>query len=193
MGLPSSRVSSHLKISVVGPDDSASRSLAEAIAAVRVAAADRLTRDFGEGHWSAHTHDGAVRRDIAASRVLIAKTGETIVGTLTLQTKKPWAIDPAYFTDCKRAIYLINMAVAADQQRSGIGRALLERATQFARDIPVNAIRLDAYDSPAGAGEFYRKCGFTPRGGKVYRGVPLLYFELLTGAETRDRSQARHP
>jgi GNAT superfamily N-acetyltransferase len=147
---------------------------------VRVAAADRLTRDFGEGHWSAQTHAGSVARDMAASRVLVARSGKTVVGTLTLQTKKPWAIDPDYFTTVKKAIYLINMAVAPDLQRTGVGRALLDHALQVATDIPVNAIRLDAYDAPAGAGEFYRKCGYTPKGGKVYRGVPLLYFEMMT-------------
>ena len=31
--------------------------------------------------------------------------------------------------------------------------------------------------APAGAGAFYERCGFTPYGGAVYRGVPLLYFE----------------
>ncbi|HWI20261.1 MAG TPA: GNAT family N-acetyltransferase [Vicinamibacterales bacterium] len=150
------------------------------IAAVRVAAADRLTRDFGDGHWSAHTYDGAVMRDIAVSRVLVARSGEAIVGTLTLQTKKPWAIDLEYFTPVKKAIYLINMAVAPDHQRTGVGRALLERALLAARGIPAQAIRLDAYDGPAGAGKFYSKCGYTPRGGKIYRGTPLLYFELMT-------------
>jgi len=150
-----------------------------AIAAVRVAAADRLTKDFGEGHWSSHTHDGAVMRDIRDSRVIIAKSGATIVGTLTLQTRKPWAIDVAYFAPVKKAIYLINMAVLPDRQRSGVGRALLEHAVKVAREIPAAAIRLDAYDAPAGAGEFYRKCGYTARGGKVYRGVPLRYFELM--------------
>jgi GNAT superfamily N-acetyltransferase len=108
---------------------------------VRVAAADRLTRDFGDGHWSAHTHEGAVARDIAASRVLVARAGKRIVGTLTLQTKKPWAADLTYFTPCTKPIYLINMAVAPDRQRAGVGRALLDHALIVARDIPVDAIR----------------------------------------------------
>ena len=30
-----------------------------------------------------------------------------------------------------------------------------------------------------GAGDFYRKCGFASRGRVVYKGTPLLYFELL--------------
>lgn len=183
MGLPSSQVPLHLNVSVIGPDESADRSIAEAIAALRVAAADRLTRDFGHGHWSAHTHDGAVMRDIRDSRVIIAKSGRKVVGTLTLQTRKPWAIDVAYFTPVKKAIYLINMAVAPEYQRSGVGRSLLEHALYVAREIPVQAIRLDAYDAPAGAGDFYSKCGYLSRGGKSYRGVPLLYFELLTGAD----------
>ena len=43
---------------------------------------------------------------------------------------------------------------------------------------PGDAIRLDAYDSQAGAGEFYRKCGFREAGRASYRGTPLIYFEM---------------
>jgi GNAT superfamily N-acetyltransferase len=115
--------------------------------------------------------------------VLAAHDGGAIIGTLTLQTKKPWAIDASYFKPCPKALYLINMAVAPDRQRSGVGRALLAEALVVARAFPADTIRLDAYDAPAGAGGFYRKCGYTHVGGKVYRGVPLLYFELMTGVE----------
>jgi ribosomal protein S18 acetylase RimI-like enzyme len=149
---------------------------------VRVAAADRLTRDFGEGHWSAHTNEASVLRDIAASRVRVVRDSSGIVGTLTLQKKKPWAIDLTYFTPCAKVLYLINMAVAPDRQRSGVGRALLDDALTVVRSVPADAIRLDAYDCDAGAAGFYRKCGYTEVGGKSYRGVPLLYFELMTGA-----------
>ena len=164
-----------MRISLAAPDEAA------AIAAVRVAAADRLTRDFGEGHWSSHTYDAAVARDIKASTVLVARDRGAIVGTLTLQAKKPWSIDPAYFTPCRKALYLINMAVTPERQRSGMGRALLAEALTAARAFPANAVRLDAYDGPAGSGEFYRRCGYAAAGGKAYRGVPLLYFELMTG------------
>ena len=164
-----------MRVTTAGPDDAA------AIAAVRVAAADRLTGEFGDGHWSAHTNEAAVLRDIKASRVLAARERGSIVGTLTLQTKKPWSIDVSYFTPVDKPIYLINMAVAPDRQRAGIGRVLLEEALTAARATPTDAIRLDAYDSPAGAGEFYRKCGYRQVGGKSFRGTPLLYFELLTG------------
>lgn len=154
---------------------------AAAIAAVRVAAADRLTRDFGDGHWSSHTNDAAVLRDLKVSTVLIAADHGSIVGTLTLQTRRPWAIDPSFFTPCHKPLYLINMAVTPDRQRSGIGRALLAEALLVARACPADVIRLDAYAAAAGSGGFYRRCGYSAAGGNSYRGVPLLYFEHMTG------------
>lgn len=149
---------------------------------MRIAAAERLTRDFGEGHWSAHTNEASVLRDIKASHVLAIRDRGQIVGTLALQTKKPWAIDLSCFSPCKRPFYLINMAVAPEHQRSGFGRALMAEALTVARSFRADAVRLDAYDSVAGAGPFYRKCGYTQVGSKSFRGVPLLYFELMTGA-----------
>ena len=147
---------------------------------MRIAAADRLTRDFGDGHWSAHTNEASVIRDIRASRVIVARAAGVIVGTVTLQTRRPWAIDVTYFTPSAKVVYLTNMAVVPERQRSGIGRALLDEALAQARAVPFDVIRLDAYDAPAGAGEFYRRCGYRQVGGKSYRGVPLMYFELMT-------------
>jgi hypothetical protein len=40
---------------------------------------------------------------------------------------------------------------------------------------------LDAYDAAAGAGRFYARCGYQERGRVVYKGDPLIYFELLLG------------
>ena len=71
------------------------------------------------------------------------------------------------------------MAVDPVSQRQGVGRGLIEEAARVARAWPAEAIRLDAYDAPAGAGAFYRKCGFKDVGSVVYRSVPLLYFELI--------------
>jgi hypothetical protein len=48
-----------------------------------------------------------------------------------------------------------------------------------ARAWPSDALRLDAYDHAAGAGPFYATCGFREVGRVTYRGVPLIYFELL--------------
>ena len=162
-----------MRITLATADD------AGAIAAVRVAAADRLTRDFGDGHWSLHTNEGAVLRDVRASTVLAAREGGAIAGTLTLQKKKPWSIDASFFTPCARPLYLVNMAVVPERQRCGIGRALLAEAAAVARILGAGALRLDAYAGPAGSGEFYRRCGYSDAGGSSYRGIALLYFELM--------------
>ena len=164
-----------MRIDIATPDD------AVTIAAVRVAAADRLTREYGDGPWSSHTTAASVARDIKVSSVLVAREGGAIAGTVTLQKKRPWAIEAACFTPCVRALYLVNMAVRPERQRSGIGRRLLAEALLVARALPADAVRLDAYDGPAGSGEFYRRCGYAASGGTLYRGVPLLYFELMTG------------
>ena len=123
--------------------------------------------------------DRGVATAIRTSRVLVARDGDRIVGTLRLATKKPWAIDRAYFANVRRPLYLTDMAVLRSCQRTGIGRFMLTEAAAVARQWPGDAIRLDAYDAPAGAGAFYAKCGYRQVGRRTYRGVPLLYFELL--------------
>ena len=149
------------------------------IAALRTAAARHLTSTFGQGHWSHVVTELAVRRDLKTARVLVSRRGPSIVATMTLATKKPWAIDLAYFTAVPRALYLHGMAVAPALQRQGIGRDLVREAIVVARSWPSQAIRLDAYDSPAGAGGFYVACGFREVGRVTYRKVRLIYFELL--------------
>jgi len=96
-----------------------------------------------------------------------------------LAKKKPWAIDVSYFTPVKRPLYLTGLAVSVAHQGEGLGRLAIEDAFNIARTWPADAIRLDAYDSPAGAGDFYVKCGFKERGRVVYKGDPLVYYELL--------------
>jgi len=71
------------------------------------------------------------------------------------------------------------MAVAPEWQRQGIGRLCLEAAKKITKDWPAKALFLDAYDAEAGAGEFYRKCGFREVDRATYRGVPLIYFEMF--------------
>lgn len=157
----------------------ASEADAPAIAELRTSVAEHLTRQFGKGHWSSCVTEKSVLRTIKTSRVLVARNNREIIGTLRLETKKPWAIDLSYFKSVSRSLYLLDMAVSPDRQRQGIGRQLLEEAKAVARAWPSEAIRLDAYDSDAGAGPFYAKCGFREAGRKTYRGVPLVYFELM--------------
>jgi len=148
------------------------------LAALHTAVANDLTARFGKGHWSTATTETGVLRDIRTSSVWIARSRDRLIATLRLATKKPWAIDTSYFTACVRPLYLTSMAVVLDRQRTGVGARCLELARTIAGQWPADMIRLDAYDTPAGAGAFYRKCGFRELGRAVYRGTPLVYFEL---------------
>ena len=140
---------------------------------------DRLLAEYGNGYWVSRLTEKAALFAIRSSSVYIARQDGKPIATLTLATKKPWAIDRKYFADSKRPLYLTGMAVHPDVQRRGIGRLCLEQARRLALDGPGDAIRLDAYDTAAGAGEFYRKCGFREVGRATYRIAPLIYFEML--------------
>lgn len=155
---------------------------APAVAALRAAVATDLTLRYGHGHWSSIASDYGVRRDISSARVLLARHDHAVVATVRLAAKKPWAIDPAYFTPCERVLYLTDMAVVPALQRRGIGRLCIEQARAVAADWPAEVIRLDAYDGPSGAGPFYARCGFREVGRITYRKTPLVYYEsLITG------------
>jgi GNAT superfamily N-acetyltransferase len=164
-----------LKFSDAKPQDAA------AVAGLQNAAAGALTARYGEGHWSSLVSErGAVLAQQHA-RVRVGRVGKRIYTVLRLATRKPWAIDVAYFTPVERPLYLTGMAVSVAHQGQGLGRRALEDAIAVARAWPADAIRLDAYDAPAGAGQFYARCGFQERGRVVYRGDPLVYYELLLG------------
>jgi GNAT superfamily N-acetyltransferase len=149
-----------------------------ALAALRTAVANHLTRQFGKGHWSAPVSERGAALALRHAKVLLLRDGGVLAGTVRLANKKPWAIDKRYFTDVPHAIYLTDMAVDPSRQRTGLGRRLVDEAMVMAREWPADAIRLDAYDAPAGAGPFYEKCGFSEVGRVVYRGVPLIYYEV---------------
>ena len=154
------------------------------IAALQNATAGALTARFGEGAWSGYVSERGAELSLRHARVRIGRSGKRILTVLRLATKKPWAIDVSYFTPVKRALYLTGMAVSVAHQRQGLGRKSLEDAIAVARDWPADAIRLDAFDADAGAGDFYARCGFEERGRVTYRKTPLLYYELLVGAGT---------
>jgi ribosomal protein S18 acetylase RimI-like enzyme len=165
-----------LSFTLAGPSESA------AVAGLRSAAARDLTHRYGAGHWSIEPSERGALADLRHAEVWVARDKRAIVGTFRLAAKKPWAIDRAYFTECRRPIYLTNMAVHPEFQRQGIGRRCLDHAIERVRGWPADAIRLDAYDAEAGAGGFYDKCGFREVGRVTYRSTRLVYYELLLNA-----------
>ena len=152
---------------------------APALAALRTAVAEHLTLQYGKGPWSSASSEKGVLHHMRTSRVCVARSEQGLIASLSLATKKPWAIDKTYFSACRRPLYLTDMAVKPDLQRSGIGRLCLEEAQRITREWPADAIRLDAFDAEAGAGDFYRKCGYREVGRVTYRNTPLIYFEMV--------------
>lgn len=150
-----------------------------ALVALYNATSDALTTQYGDGHWSMRSSERGVLFRMKTARFYIVRGGTGLTAAVALSTKKPWAIDTSYFTKCKKPLYVIGMSVAPAEQRKGIGRMCIEEACRIARAWPADSLRLDAYDAEAGAGDFYRKCGFAEVGRASYRGNPLIYFEML--------------
>lgn len=149
------------------------------IAGIHNASAGALTARFGEGPWSGLMSERGAELSLRHARVRLGRVQRHVYTMLRLATKKPWAIDVSYFTPVKRPLYLTGMAVTPTHWRAGLGRLALDDAERVARAWPADAIRLDAYDSPAGAGDFYARCGFRECGRVAYRGTPLVYYEKV--------------
>ena len=163
----------HIKLHIASPAQAA------AIAALRMTVAENLTARYGVGPWSSAGTEKGVRFDMRNSTVYAATHRNKLIASLRLDTKKPWAIDRKYFSACQKPLYLLSMAVHPDLQRQGIGKLCIEEAKRIVKMQSGDAIRLDAYDAGAGAGEFYAKCGFREVGRATYRNAPLVYFEML--------------
>ena len=149
------------------------------LVSLHIAVSRQLTTQYGKGLWSGGVTEKGVLFAMRNSTVYVARHRGRLLATLTLGTKKPWAIDKKYFAASQRPLYLVGMAVSPDEQRQGVGRLCIDEACRIARKWPGDAIRLDAWDAEAGAGEFYRKCGFREVGRATYRNAPLIYFEML--------------
>ena len=167
---------------------------AAALAALRSAVAQDMTRRFGQGHWSACPSKAEVLRQLRASQVLVARQDAELIGTVRLVRAMPWAIDSSAFTPVRQALYVLGLAVAPQYRGQGIGHQLMEAAKDAARDSGAQALWLDAYEHAAGAGPFYLKCGFSRVGRTRYRELPLIYFEwLATRFPAGPSEQAVHP
>jgi len=167
---------------------------AAALAALRSAVAQDMTRRFGQGHWSACPSKAEVLRQLRASQVLVARQDAELIGTVRLVRAMPWAIDSSAFTPVRQALYVLGLAVAPQYRGQGIGHQLMDAAKDAARDSGAQALWLDAYEHAAGAGPFYLKCGFSRVGRTRYRELPLIYFEwLATRFPAGPSEQAVHP
>lgn len=176
-----------LRFRDASPDDAA------AVAGLQNAAAGALTARYGPGVWSALVTERGAVQALRHARVRVGRDGRRVLTVLRLATKKPWAIDTSYFTPVRRPLYLTGMAISVAHQGRGFGRSALQDAVAVAAAWPADAIRLDTFDADAGAGGFYARCGFRERGRVVYKGDPLIYYELLLREDTRQETVPQAP
>ncbi len=151
---------------------------AAAVADLRVVVARDLTARYGTGTWSFSAEsEFGVQNEILYASVLVARDEGAIVGALKLATRVPYLGDISFFTPSERPVFLTAMSIHPGYQREGMGRRMLEEARRVACEMRGEVIRLDSYDAAAGAGEFYRKCGFREIHRSDYHGTPLIWFE----------------
>jgi GNAT superfamily N-acetyltransferase len=80
--------------------------------------------------------------------VYIARRPKRLIATFSLSTRKPWAIDPKYFSSSKRPLYLTSMAVHPDGQRQGLGRLCIQEARRIATALRIRARPLKPNQNP---------------------------------------------
>jgi ribosomal protein S18 acetylase RimI-like enzyme len=148
------------------------------LVALRSRVNEKLAAQFGKGFWAGRPTEKGLLFQMTFASVYFARNRGRVIASLALQKRKPWSIDVKHFHQAKKPAYLTSMAVDPAQQRKGLGRQCVDEARRIATEDGFDAIRLDAYDCAAGAGEFYRKCGFAEVARVVYRGVPLIDFEM---------------
>ena len=162
-----------LKLQMATLDD-----MAELVAMRRRVSEDLAAR-FGAGFWAGRPTEKGALFQMKFAAVYIARYRGRVIASLALQKRKPWSIDVKHFHEAKKPAYLTSMAVEPALQRKGLGRQCVDEARRIAKGHGFDAIRLDAFNCAAGAGDFYRKCGFAEVARVVYRGVPLIDFEML--------------
>ncbi|MGB8029277.1 MAG: GNAT family N-acetyltransferase [Terracidiphilus sp.] len=148
------------------------------LVAMRTRVSQDLAKRFGEGFWVGKPTESGERFLMRIAQVYIARYRGRLIATLALSTRKPWSIDVKHFRASAKPLYLRAMAVDPAEQHKGVGRQCIADARWIAKKAGREVIRLDAFDCVAGAGEFYRKCGFTEAARVVYKGVPHIDFEL---------------
>lgn len=115
---------------------------------------------------SAAPLDATAIRDIVSSPaviVLIARSDETIIGTLSLVIFRIPTGTRAWIED---------VVVDSAAGRHGIGTALVREAVERATKAGARSVDLTTRPARVAAGNLYERAGFTQRDTRVYRHTP---------------------
>jgi ribosomal protein S18 acetylase RimI-like enzyme len=103
--------------------------------------------------------------DLAPADVLVAEAGGSVTGYVALGHATPLESN-------RHVVYMRGLAVAAEHQRRGVGRALVEAAVAAARERGARRLTLRVLGPNTAARALYESCGFVVEG--VLRGEFLL-------------------
>ncbi len=103
-------------------------------------------------------HLAALLQD-PSHKILVAETGEQVVGYLHLERYDLLYADPM--------VNVMGIAVSSACRRQGVGSALLAAGEEWARSMGAVAVRLVSGESRKGAHAFYQSLGY--RGNKLQR------------------------
>jgi GNAT superfamily N-acetyltransferase len=141
---------------------------------------DKLHREKLPGRFKAAAGPvrtkGFVRSAIQAPAIglLVAEIGGAVVGFVHVIVRDTPEI-PIFVQ--RRYAIVDSLAVRQEHQRSGVGRALMERAHTWARIKGATSIELNVYAFNRAAERFYRKLGY----------------EILSRRMSRSLAPAEHP
>ncbi|MEU0093112.1 GNAT family N-acetyltransferase [Kribbella sp. NPDC006257] len=125
-----------------------------------VAAFDRLLPQLSR---SAEALDAAALRRLVAyeaNTILIARSGDAIVGTLTLVV---------FPIPTGLRAWIEDVVVDESARGQGVGAALTEEALRIARAAGVRTVDLTSRPERAAANRLYQRLGFVQRSSQVYR------------------------
>jgi ribosomal protein S18 acetylase RimI-like enzyme len=100
--------------------------------------------------------------------LFVAETGGRVAGFLHVIAHDT---PPIPILAPRRLAMVDNLAVRRDLRRTGIGRALMDRAQQWAREQGATELELNVFEFNAGAIAFYRSLGYETRTRRMSKGL----------------------
>jgi len=113
---------------------------------------------MGLRYLATHQTEEVTRARIARGVCLVATMNERIIGTVTYAYPSRWPGVPWF--DQPGVAGVGQFAVEPNQQRQGIGSALLERVEQLAREDGVTELSLNTAEPARHLIQYYEKRGY---------------------------------
>jgi GNAT superfamily N-acetyltransferase len=112
-------------------------------------------RQKGVDIWSEFDRN-QIAADIRAGRVFVARSDQSIVGTVTLVESDPLVWD----ADRREALYIHKLASSRSPAGQGVGARLLQWVQGYARKLGKECVRLDTWNNNPGMRRYYEGHGF---------------------------------